>query len=394
MSKYNFDKVIDRRGTSSLKYDFAQKRIGREDLLPLWVADMDFALPEEILDVIKVRVDHGIFGYTDPDAAYYDTLENWFETRYGYQIKREWNTVTPGVVYALATAIRAFTEAGESVLIQEPVYYPFREMIESNYRKCVNNQLVLRDGHYEVDFEAFEKTIIEENVRLFLLCSPHNPAGRVWTREELVKMADICLKHEVKIICDEIHCDFIFPGQTFIPFATLGDKYLNNVVICTSASKSFNIAGFQVANILVPDEELRKRFKEFNAAAGYSQGNALGLVATKAVYDLGGQWLDELVAYLNDNLAYVRNFLKERLPQIELIEPEGTYLIWLDCKGVVKDYPELKRLIYDEAKLWLDDGAIFGEETLLFERINIACPRSILEQAMTQLEEAVKTHKA
>ena len=330
MGRYDFDKIVERKGTSSLKYDFAMKRAGREDLLPLWVADMDFALPEEVLEPVKKRTDHGIFGYTDPTDDYFDTLEKWFEKRYHVSIDREWNTVTPGVVYALSVAIRAFTEAGDSVLIQEPVYYPFREMIETNQRRCVNNQLVLKDGHYEIDFEAFEQKIRDEKVKLFLLCSPHNPAGRVWTADELRRAADICLKYDVTIVADEIHCDFVYPGNTFVPVLSLDESYRKNLIVCTSASKSFNIAGFQVANILIPDPDLRARFKYVNAATGYSQANTLGLVATKAVYDLGEEWLDEMLAYLKGNLDYIRDFLKEKLPQIKLIEPEGTYLIWLD----------------------------------------------------------------
>lgn len=385
MSKYDFDKVTDRRGTSSLKYDFGMERRRRDDLLPLWVADMDFKLPDEILDDIKARVDHGIFGYTDPKEDYQKAVSNWYSKRHGFEVEEDWNTVVPGIVYAIAIAVRAFTQPGESVIIQEPVYYPFRETIELNKRKVVNNQLVYKDGHYEIDFEDFEKKVVEENVKLFLLCSPHNPAGRVWTKEELIKLGDICIRNNVTIFADEIHSDFVFKGYEHTPFITLGEKYTKNLILGTSPSKTFNIAGLQIANIIIPNESVRYKFRNENDAGGYSQCNAIGLTATKSCYEKGGEWVDELIAYLEGNLDYIRSFIKEKLPKVKLIEPEGTYLIWLDFADAFDNYRDLRKFIEDEAKLWLDGGVIFGRETALFERINIASPRSIIEQAMEQL---------
>ncbi|MBO4912837.1 MAG: pyridoxal phosphate-dependent aminotransferase [Butyrivibrio sp.] len=390
LGRYDFDKVYDRRGTSSLKFDFGMERRRRDDLLPLWIADMDFKLPDEVLDDIRKRVDHGIFGYTEPKPDYTNAVSQWFKRRHGYEIENEWNTVVPGIVYAIAVAVRAFTQPGDSVLIQEPVYYPFRETIELNKRKTINNQLVYKNGHYEIDFDDFEKKIKEENVKLFLLCSPHNPASRVWTKEELTRLADICLENDVLIFADEIHSDFVFTGYKHTPLITLGDKYKDNLILGTSASKTFNIAGLQVANIFIPNESVRQRFRHENAAGGYSQVSLFGLVATKSCYEKGDQWVDELIDYLESNLDYVRNFIKEKLPKIKLIEPEGTYLIWLDFAEVTSDYRDLRRFIEDEAKLWLDGGVIFGRETALFERINIASPRSFIEQAMEQLYEAYR----
>lgn len=389
MSKYDFDKIHDRRGTSSLKYDFGMERRRREDLLPLWVADMDFKLPDEILEDIKKRVDHGMFGYTDPKPDYKAAVRRWYSKRHGFEIEDDWIIVVPGVVYAIAVAIRAFTNPGESVIIQEPVYYPFRETIELNRRKVINNQLVYNNGHYEIDFEDFEKKIVKNNVKLFLLCSPQNPTGRVWTREELEKLGDICVKHNVVIFADEIHSDFIYKGHKHTPFINLNEKYKDNLILGTSPSKTFNIAGLQIANIIIPNADIRNRFDFENGAAGYSQCNVLGLAATKSCYEKGNEWVDELVEYLEGNLDYIRNFLKEKLPQIKLIEPEGTYLIWLDFSGITNDYRDLRNLIENEAKLWLDGGVIFGRETALFERINIAAPRSIIEQALNQLYDAV-----
>ena len=389
MGKYNFDEIIDRKNTSSLKFDFGIERKGRDDLLPLWVADMDFKLPDEIIEDIEKRVSHGIFGYTDPKDDYKKALKNWFSERHDIELEDEWNTVVPGIVYAIATTIRALTKPGDAVLIQQPVYYPFMETIKLNNRKVVNNQLVYRNDHYEIDFEDFEKKIIEEDVKLFLLCSPHNPVGRVWTKDELIRMADICLRHDVFIFADEIHSDFIYRGFKHTSFLTLGEKYIKKTVLGTSPSKTFNIAGLQVANIIIPDPDIRSSFKRENEAAGYSQGSVLGMTATTSAYTKGGQWVDELLEYLEGNLNFVRDFLKEKLPEIKLIEPEGTYLIWLDFSKITDSHKELEKLIVDDAKLWLDSGVIFGRETALFERINIACPRKILKQAMEQLYEAV-----
>ncbi len=394
MGNYIFDEIIDRKNTSSLKYDFGIERKGREDLIPLWVADMDFKLPDEVIEDLHKRVEHGIFGYTDPKDDYRKALKNWYKTRHGFEIENGWNTVVPGIVYSIAVAIRAFTDPGDSVLIQQPVYYPFMETITLNHRKVVNNQLVYKNGRYEIDFEDFERKIVEGNVKLFLLCSPHNPVGRVWTKKELEKMADICLEHDVYVFADEIHSDFIYSGHEHTSFITLGEAYTQRLILGTSPSKTFNIAGLQVANIIIPDAKTRKAFKLENEASGYSQGNVLGMAATISAYNNGADWLDELLLYLEGNVNYVRSFLKENLPQVKLVEPEGTYLIWLDFSEVTDNPKDLEKLIVDEAKLWLDSGVIFGKETALFERINIASPRSLIEQALEQLYIAIKKREA
>jgi cystathionine beta-lyase len=390
MGKYNFDAIVERRNTDSIKWDFGMKRMGRDDLLPMWVADMDFRLPDEILSDLRKRVDHGVFGYTDPGETYYGTVKYWYKKRHGFDINSKWIVVTPGVVYAIACAIRALTEPGDAVLIQQPVYYPFEGTIIANGRKAVNSQLVYRYGRYEIDFADFEKKIIDNNVKLFLLCSPHNPVGRVWTKQELLKIADICAAHDVYVFADEIHSDFVYKGYKHTPYITLGETYNQKLIVGTSASKTFNLAGLQVANIIIPNAKVNSIFRRENAANGYSQPNILGMTATGSVYMRGEKWLDELLVYLEGNLAYVRNFLREKLPQVKLVEPEGTYLIWLDFSGVTKDPKELEKIIVDKAKLWLDSGDIFGRKTALFERMNIACPRKILEQAMEQLYDALK----
>ena len=390
MGTYNFDEIHDRRNTDCIKWDFGMQRKGRDDLLPLWVADMDFKLPDEVIKDISDRVQHGIFGYTDPGDKYRNTVRDWYARRHGFTIDGKDIIVTPGVVYAIALAIRAFTNPGDAVIIQQPVYYPFQETIKLNGRKVVNNQLIYRDGRYEIDFEDFEKKIIENDVKLFLFCSPHNPVGRVWTREELTRLGEICVKYDVYVFADEIHSDFVYPGHKHNSFITLDETLTKKLVLGTSASKTFNLAGLQVANIIIQAKEMFSSFARENAAAGYSQPNVLGMVATMSVYQKGEKWLDELIEYLQGNLDYVRSFLKEKLPKVKLIEPEGTYLIWLDFSEVTNDHKELEKIIVDKAKLWLDPGIIFGRETNLFERINIACPRKILEEAMEQLYEGLQ----
>ncbi len=385
MGKYDFDKIYDRRNTDSIKWDFGMQRMGRDDLLPLWVADMDFKLPDEVIADIVKRAEHGIFGYTDPGEGYYGPVKSWFGKRHNVTIQSDWITVVPGVVYSIALAVRAFTEAGDAVLIQQPVYYPFSRTVEVNHRKVVNSQLIYNNGRYEIDFEDFEKKIEDNQVRLFLLCSPHNPVGRVWSREELKRMADICKAHDVYIFADEIHSDFIYKGHEHVSFLSLGEEYYDRLIVGTSPSKTFNLAGMQVANIITPDAEVKKKFRYENESVGYSQPNVLGMVACRSVYEKGEQWLDELLDYLQGNLDYVREFLKEKLPKVKLVEPEGTYLIWLDFSEVTQDHKELEDIIVNKAKLWLDPGVIFGRESALFERVNIACPRQTLKEAMEHL---------
>ena len=385
----NFDEIIDRRNTNSLKYDFGMERKHRDDLLPLWIADMDFRLPEVIISDIQTAVAHGIYGYSESKESYFIPLHDWFQKHFNWDIKKEWLIKTPGIVYAIALAIKAFTKEGESVLIQQPVYYPFSECIIDNNRKLINSQLVYENGKYRIDYEDFEQKIINEDVKLFLLCNPQNPTGRVFTIDELTRLGEICLKHNVIVLSDEIHCDFTYPGHTHTVFASISEEFANNSIICTSPSKTFNMAGMQTSNIFIPNKTTRDLFLHALDASGYSQLTTLGLVACQSAYANGNEWLNELKTYLQGNLEYARTFLNEKLPEIKLVEPEGTYLIWLDCSELGVTYKELEKIVIDKAKLWLDGGIIFGKATALFERINIACPRSVLAQALTNLEQAV-----
>ncbi|MBS7302915.1 MAG: pyridoxal phosphate-dependent aminotransferase [Lachnospiraceae bacterium] len=385
--KYNFDKEINRYNSNSLKYDCARERGVPKDALPMWVADMDFETAPEILKAMHESVNFGIFGYSVPKKEYYETVIRWFSDYFGWNPKAEWIVKTPGVVFAISVALRALTQKGDAVLIQQPVYYPFRAVIEDNERVCVNNPLVCREGHYEMDFEDMERKIIENDVKLFILCSPHNPVGRVWSREELIRVIDICRRYNVFIISDEIHCDFTYPGHVHTVLALLAEDYLDKMIICTSPSKSFNLAGLQLSHIFIPDRAVRGKFKKELSAVAYDESGTLALVAAKAAYESGGEWLAELKQYLFDNLKFLRGFLSEYMPKVKLIGPEGTYLVWLDFSACVESPEELKDKMLNEAKLWLDDGTMFGEEGACFERINIACPRTILIRALEQMKD-------
>ncbi|MDD6696923.1 MAG: pyridoxal phosphate-dependent aminotransferase [Veillonellaceae bacterium] len=390
MDAYNFDEVIDRKGTNCLKYDFAVERGYPEGVLPFWVADMDFRTAPPVIEELERRVQHGIFGYTDPGADYRAAVWNWMKTQHDWTPAVGSLTITPGVVFALGMAVQSFTAPGDAVLIQQPVYYPFSSIILGNDRQLVNSPLVLKDGHYEIDFVDFEQKITSKNVKLFLLCNPHNPASRVYTRDELQKMATICLQHGVTIVADEIHNDFIRKGYEHTVLASLGNDIAQHVVTCTAPSKTFNLAGLQISNIFIENESMRQKFRATIDHAGYSQPNALGMFAAQAAYEKGLPWLEALRDYLEQNYQKTKAFLAQHLPKVTLIEPEGTYLLWLDFRAYGLSAKELDHLIVHEANLWLDSGHIFGKDGEGFERLNIACPWATLEQGLKQLARTFK----
>lgn len=387
---YDFDKEIDRRNTNSLKYDFAQERGYPADVLPLWVADMDFPAAPPILEALHRAVDHGIFGYSEVKGEYYSAVAGWFRKRFDWETDPDWLVKTPGVVYSLATAVRAFTEKGDGVLIQPPVYYPFYSVVRDNDRRLVENELLYVNGRYEIDFADFEAKIRDEQVKLFILCSPHNPVCRVWTQEELRKMGDVCKKYSVTVVSDEIHCDFAFPEHPHTVFTNACPDLADNAVVCTAPSKTFNLAGLQVSNIFIENPELRRKFTKEIDRSGYSQLNSLGLVAAQAAYESGGEWLAECKDYLRGNLDFLRSFLQDRLPEIKLVEPEGTYFAWLDCSALGLDRQGLGELVVNKARLWVDAGHIFGARSSRFQRLVLACTRKTLEQALTRLEAAIR----
>ena len=393
MGKYDFDTVVDRKGTSCLKYDFKQERGYPEDVLPLWVADMDFPSAPEILEQIHKATDHGIFGYTVPKEEHFKAVLDWYCKRFSYRPDRRSIVLTPGVVFALSTAVKSFTDKGDAVLIQPPVYYPFFSVVKDNGRRLIENELVYKDGRYSIDYEDFENKIRDNNVKLFILCSPHNPVGRVWTREELQRLGEICERYNVLVISDEIHSDIVRQGFTHTVFTNACPKLRERAIVCTSPSKSFNLAGLQISHIFIENSELRHRFKKELSAQGYTEYNTMGLAAAKAAYLYGGEWLDECLGYIEGNLQYLKAFLKERMPKLKLVEPEGTYFAWIDFAGLGLDKQALNRLITDKAKLWLDAGHIFGERSAQLQRIVLACPRATLTQALVRLENAIKEEK-
>lgn len=390
MASYNFDTVIDRKNTNSLKYDFAVERGLPADVLPLWVADMDFRAPEPVLAALHRAVEHGIFGYSEAKPDYYEAVSGWFRDRFGWQTQPEWMVKTPGIVFALATAVRALTEPGDSILIQPPVYYPFFSVIRENGRKVVENELVYENGRYSIDFGDFEKKIVQNNVKMFVLCSPHNPIGRVWTVEELQRLGAVCKEHNVYVVSDEIHCDFTFPDHPHTIFLAANPDLTEQAVVCTAPSKTFNLAGLQASNIWIPGKDVRERFVRVMLRGGYLELNALGLVACRAAYQEGGEWLEACKAYMRENFAYLRDYLAEHIPQIRPVEPEGTYFAWLDCTGLGLTSEALDHLMIHRAKLWLDAGHIFGGDAGQFQRVVLACPRATLSQALEQLDRAVR----
>ena len=386
----DFDKVIERKNTDCLKYDFAEKRGMPKDVLSFWVADMDFKVSSYIEDALVERVQHGIFGYSEVQTPYFETVRDWMKKHHNWEPQEKWLVKTPGIVFALAMAVKAYTEKGDGVLVQLPVYYPFSEVIEDNGRRVVSNTLYLgEDNRYHIDFEDFERKIKEEKIKLFFLCSPHNPVGRVWTREELITLGDICVKNNVIVVSDEIHHDFIWKGEHEV-FANLKSEYEEISITCTSPSKTFNIAGMQISNIFIPNSALRRKFQRELNAAGTSQMGVMGLVACEAAYKKGEEWYQAMCAYVKDNFAFVKQFVEEQLPGVTMIDSEGTYLVWLDFRGTGLSADELDRRIIYEAKLWLDSGKIFGDSGKGFQRINAACPRSVLKEGMERIRNILK----
>lgn len=381
----DFDREIERRGTGCIKYDCTVERGMPEDVLPLWVADMDFETSSYVLDALRERLNHGIFGYTEEIPGYFESVRDWMQTHHDFAVEKSWLVKTPGVVFALAMAIQAYTEPGDAVLIQQPVYYPFEGVIRDNGRQMVTNTLYLgEDNRYHIDFEDFEQKLTEHKVKLFILCSPHNPVGRVWSKEELIRLGDICQRHQVIVVSDEIHGDFAFQGKHHV-FANLKKEYADFSVICTSPSKTFNLAGLSLSNIFIPNEALRKRFRKCIDAAGVSELNVMGQVACEAAYRQGEEWYQAMMRYVRENIAFIGAYVEEKLPGVRMVAHEGTYLVWLNFRGLGLSEAALEHKIVHEAKLWLDGGGMFGAGGAGFQRINAACPRKLLQEALEKI---------
>jgi len=388
---YNFDEVVNRKGTDSSKWDLLKVKGYDEDVMPMWVADMDFKVLPDIHEALSKRLEHEIYGYSMTGDDYYSAVIHWMKTRHHWDIEKEWIVTTPGVVSALAVAVNSYTEPGDAVIIQKPVYYPFDGVIDGNGRKKIENPVIFCEDHYEIDFEDFEKKIVDNNVKMYILCNPYNPIGKVWTRDELKRIGDICKKHNVIVAADEIHHDFIYPGFEHVPFYEVDPSYKEFSIVATAPSKTFNLAGMQTSNIMIANEEMRKKYQTTKQRSGVNDANFLGRLACQTAYMKGALWVDELVAYLKGNLDFMTKFFEEHLPQIKVIQPQGLYLVWVDFRSLGMDHEALEKFMLEKAKLWLDEGYIFGVGGEGFERFNIALPRQELEKALIQLEKAVKS---
>ncbi len=385
--KYDFDKRIDRTGTASYKWDQSEKLFGRGDILPLWVADMDFEPPKEVVDAIKSRAEQGIYGYTVRTQSYYDAITGWLSRRHGWEIEQEWLSSSPGVVPALSLAVQTLTEPGDGIIVQSPVYYPFYDVIRMNGREIVDNPLLLRDGRYEIDFGLLEEQAAG-GAKMLLLCSPHNPGGRVWTREELERIAEICAKHGVLVVADEIHHDLVFSGHKHTPYASLSETCAQSSMTCIAPSKTFNLAGLQTAAVVIPNADIRRKYNAALKTLSIHMESYFGLTATEASYTHGDEWLDQLLVYLEGNRDALLAYVKEHLPQAKAMSPEGTYMVWMDCTAISDKPQELKRLMFEKAGVAFSEGSVFGKQGEGYLRVNLACPRSLLMQALDQFASA------
>ena len=385
----NFNEEINRFGTNSIKWDLVHLENKPEGTIPMWVADMDLQVPEKVQEAVENVAKHGIYGYSLCPDSYYEAVIGWYKRRFNFTFKKEDIVTTPGVVTAIAMAVRAFTNPGDAILIQNPVYYPFGKMIERNGRRIVNNPLINVEGRYIMDVEDFEKKIVEENVKMFILCNPHNPVGRVWTKEELLEISKICRKHKIIVVSDEIHGDFVYDGRIQQPFATVEEGNTEFTVTCTAPSKTFNLAGLQTSNIIIPSKELREKFQTELDAVSVGMIGPMGIAACEAAYTYGEEWLENLKEHIVGNRDYLQSFLEDHIPELTMSELEGTYLAWVDMSGLAMTNDEMKEFVLNQAKIWIDDGDMFGVEGENFIRFNLACTRKTLETALNQLEAAV-----
>lgn len=384
--KYDFDKTIDRRATNSYKWDSAP-----EGVLPMWVADMDFRTAPAIIDALQKRVVLGIFGYTRVPDAYYDAVTSWFSRRHGWDIDREWIIYTSGVVPAVSAVIKALTVPGDKVIVQTPVYNCFFSSIRNNGCEIVSNPLRRTADTYEMDFDALERCAADPRAKVMLLCNPHNPAGRVWTPDELTRLGNICLRNGVTVVSDEIHCELVYQGFKYTPFASLSDAFLHRSVTCVSPSKAFNIAGLQIANIVTFDADLRRRIDKAININEVCDVNPFGVAVTIAAYNEGEEWLNQLVDYLHGNYEAMAEFCRRELPEFSIARLEGTYLVWMDCSSLGMSSDALEHALLDDARLWLNAGTMYGAEGEGYMRWNIACPRSVMLDGLNRFLNFVRS---
>lgn len=388
MSKYNFDQIVDRKGTNALKTDALKPRYGNADLIPLWVADMDFLSPPAIGEAIIERAKHGVFGYTCPSQTYYDAIINWVDRRHNWKIEQEWISFIPGIVKGIAFVLDCFTTKEQKVIIQPPVYHPFRIIPTLHHREIVNNQLILEAGQYKIDFDGLKKAI-DTSCRVLILCNPHNPGGRVWSRQELIDIAEICYDNSILVISDEIHSDLAFGSHKHIPFASVSEKAAQNSITFMAPSKTFNIAGIVSSFSIIPNKELRDKFHTYLESSELNDGHIFAYLALEAAYNHGEEWLDEVKEYIWGNITFVDNYLKENIPQVKAIIPEASFLVWLDCSQLGLSQKELVSLFINDAKLALNDGVMFGAGGEGFMRMNVGTARSVLAKALDNLKKAI-----
>ena len=387
--KYDFDKIIDRKNTKCYKWDYNKEIFGKEDLLSMWVADMDFKAPTEVLEILKKRADHGIFGYTGLTDSFYDSIVYWMNERFNWKIEKDWIVATPGIVPAINFAIQTYTKKKDKILVQAPVYYPFFTSIENNNRELVVSELKLINDHYEMDFADLEKKL-SEDVKMMILCSPHNPVSRVWKLDELQRVSELCLKYNVLLISDEIHSDLIFSNNRHIPIPTISKDIANNTLTMFAPSKTFNVAGLTLSYLIIPNKKIRVKFQKTLLNLGLHGGNVFGIEALEASYRYGQKWLEELLIYIEDNYNFVQHYLQNNLPRIKAVKMEGTYLLWLDCRELGLSQKELVSFFINKVGLALNDGSKFGKGGEGFMRMNLGCPKELIKQALSQLESSVK----
>ncbi len=387
MKKYNFDEIVERRGTDSLKYDMLDTYFGNPNALPLWVADTDFRVPDFIMAAIKKRMDHEVLAYSYRPDSYFQSIIDWLQLRHNWTIEKEMITTSPGVVSAITMLVMALSEPGDKIVVQPPVYFPFFTSIKGTGRKMVENPLIIKEGRYTFDFENFKKNI-DSKTKLLILCSPHNPGGMVWTKAELEELSAICLEHHIFVVSDEIHADVVFSGNKHIPLPLISDKMAMNSAVLMAASKTFNVAGLSAAFVVIPNKKIRLKYEQVLNTVHVHSGNIFGNIATEAALQHGSDWLDQLMVYLEGNLNCVESFISTRLPKVKLMKPEATFLVWLDLKAYgLSEKAMAKRLI--DGGIALNHGSRFGTGGEGYFRLNFGCPRSVLEEGLVLLEKAL-----
>jgi cysteine-S-conjugate beta-lyase len=386
--RYDFDSVLDRRHSHSLKWDHCPRAYGLHDVIPMWVADMDFPAPQPIVEAVQGRAAHPAYGYVSTPTGFWEAAVGWLRDRHGWDVHHNWLARSPGVVPALSLCVTAFTQPGDKIVVQPPVYYPFFWAVENNGRRLVRNPLAFEDGRFRMDLDDLEQKI-DSRTRMLILCSPHNPVGRVWTREELERLGDICVRHDLLVVSDEIHMDLVYSSHRHVPFASLSSALAERTITCLAPSKTFNIAGLTTSLVVASNPSLLSRYNAALMASGLGIANLFGTVALEAAYRGGAEWLDQLLEYLGGNVALAEEFIAERIPPLRFVRPEGTYLALIDCRDLNFGQAALDEFFLRTARVYFDSGPMFGEECTGFERINFGCPRALLREALERMERAV-----